>query len=291
MGREIRPVDEAGSAPESAGGVEPGARNPVLRTLDLLTWMATEPAPWSVRSAARALGTSPPSVHRLMSVLESRDLVWRDELGRYYPGYQLVRMGEAFSRQLSVKQLARPYLERLARATTETVLLAQFDLSRPALMFVDLIRSTHPITYITTTYDWKPLHTGATGLVILAFLTEPELEQFFETATLTQSTPRSLVTPAAIRRELAVIADRGYAITKGQRTVGAVGLGAPLFDAHDRVIGSLCLTIPEQRFDPALEPQLARALMAEAEAISHELKEAGLSGRSFPPGDTASELA
>jgi IclR family transcriptional regulator, acetate operon repressor len=280
-----RSMENTGVSVPEPSGVEPGARNPVVRTLELLTWMASETPPWSIRSASRALDTSPASVHRLISVLEGRELVFRDELGRYYPGHELIRLAGAFSRQLSVKQLARPYLEQLASSTTEAALLAQFELHRPAMMFVDMIRSAHPITYITATYEWKPLHAGATGLTILAYLSETDLEYYFENASLTQLTSRTLIVPAAIRRELAAIVARGYGITKGQRTAGAVGLAAPIFDAQDHVAGSLCLTVPEQRFDPSKEAGFAEELVSRAADISRELKAAGLSGRAVRPGE------
>jgi DNA-binding IclR family transcriptional regulator len=273
-----------------APGVEPGTRNPVVRTLDLLLWMAGETPPWSIRPASRALGTSPTSIHRLISVLETRGLVWRDDEGRYYPGHELIRMSEAFSRKLSVKQLARPHLEQLANATGESSLLAQFDLQRPAMTFVDMIRSSHPITYITTLYDWKPLHAGASGLVILAHLSEAELTRFFDIASLTQLTPSTMVTPAGIKQEIKAILERGYGITRGQRTPGAVGMAVPIFDARDHVVGSLCLTIPNQRFDPSIEKELAAVLISKADAISDELTQAGLAGRSGLPSESRDEV-
>lgn len=290
VAREGWVAREEGAVVPEAPGVEPGARNPVLRTLDLLLWMAGETPPWSIRPAARALGTSPTSIHRLISVLEGRGLVWRDDEGRYYPGHELIRMSEAFSRKLSVKQLARPHLEKLAAATGESALLAQFDLQRPAMMFVDLIRSTHPITYFTTLYDWKPMHAGASSLVMLAQLSEAELDRFFDIATLTKLTSSTLVTPAAIKQELKIIAGRGYAITRGQRTVGAVGMAAPVFDARNHVVGSLCLTIPDQRFDPSMEKELSAVLIRNADAVSDELAQAGLAGRSGLPGESRGEV-
>jgi IclR family transcriptional regulator, acetate operon repressor len=263
-------------------GLASGERNPALRTLDLLIWMASETPPWSVRSAARALGTSPPSVHRLLNTLESRELVWRDEHGQYFPGHALIRVAQSFGRQVSIKQLARPHLEELAKRTTEASLLTQVDLQRPAMMFVDLILADHPITYITKTYEWKPLHSGASGLSILAALSDEDLAAFFDRVELTPVTSRTKTSRAAVRREIQAIKQRGYGITRGQRTAGAVGMAVPYFDAQQRVAGSLCLTIPEQRFDAAREDDFAKFLIDGADRISHDLQSAGLTGRSGP---------
>jgi DNA-binding IclR family transcriptional regulator len=260
-------------------GLASGERNPALRTLDLLIWMSTEAPPWSVRSAARALGTSAPSVHRLISTLESRELVWRDENGRYFPGHMLIRVAQSFGRQLSIKQLARPHLEQLAEATGEASMLSQIDLQRPAMMFVDLILADNPITYITKTYEWKPLHSGASGLAILAALSSAELDLFFDRAELIKVTTRTKTTKAAVMREIRTIRERGYGLTKGQRTNGAVGMAVAYFDAEKRVAGSLCLSVPEQRFDIANEERFGKLLIEGGERISRDLLSAGLSGQ------------
>ena len=70
-------------------------------------------------------------------------------------------------------------------------------------------------------------------------------------------------------------APAGYAYSRGQRSRGAVGLGAPLFDAAGDVFGDVCITIPEGRFDPAQEPKLGALLVSAAADISADLRDAG----------------
>ncbi len=42
------------------------------------------------------------------------------------------------------------------------------------------------------------------------------------------------------------------------------------------MFGDVCITIPEGRFDPALEPKLGGLLVAAAAAISADLRDAGV---------------
>ena len=51
--------------------------------------------------------------------------------------------------------------------------------------------------------------------------------------------------------------------------VGAIGLGAPLFDAA----GDVRITIPAGRFDPTLEPKLGALLVSVAADISADLRD------------------
>jgi IclR family acetate operon transcriptional repressor len=84
-----------------------------------------------------------------------------------------------------------------------------------------------------------------------------------------------MVTADELEQEVSRIRERGYAYSRGQRSRGAVGLGAPLFDAARDVFGDVCITIPEGRFDPALEPKLGGLLVSVAADISADLRDAG----------------
>ena len=84
-----------------------------------------------------------------------------------------------------------------------------------------------------------------------------------------------MVAADELEAESAGIRARGYAYSRGQRSRGAVGFGAPLFDAAGDVFGDVCITIPEGRFDPAQEPKLGSVLVAAAADITADLHGAG----------------
>jgi DNA-binding IclR family transcriptional regulator len=88
-------------------------------------------------------------------------------------------------------------------------------------------------------------------------------------------TERTMVNAADLEAEAARIRARGYAYSQGQRSRGAVGFGAPLFDAAGDVFGDVCITIPEGRFDPAQEPKLGGLRVAAAADITADLQGAG----------------
>ena len=112
------------------------------------------------------------------------------------------------------------------------------------------------------------------GLAILAFLPEAERRAIYE-KDLERFTERTMVAAADLEAEAARVRARGYAYSRGQRSRGAVGFGAPLFDAAGDVFGDVCITIPEGRFDPAQEPKLGGLLVAAAADITADLQGAG----------------
>ena len=253
----------------------PGEREPAARAIDMLIWLADHTAdPWGVRQVAREMNTSPSTIYRIFQIFESRDLVTKNEDGKYTPGLELFRICQVFSQRLSPVKIAQPHLERLAAACGETVLLAAYGARRGQMIVIDIIDAPHPLRWVVHRDQWNAIHSGATGLAILAFLPEEERRALYQ-KNLERFTERTIVTAADLEAEVARIRARGYAYSRGQRSKGAVGFGAPLFDAAGDVFGDVCITIPEGRFDPAQEPKLGRLLVTAAADISADLHDAG----------------
>ena len=253
----------------------PGEREPAARAIDMLIWLADHTADtWGVRQVARELNTSPSTIYRIFQIFESRDLVTKNEDGKYTPGLELFRICQVFSQRLSPVKIAQPHLERLAAACGETVLLAAYGARRGQMIVIDIIDAPHPLRWVVHRDQWNAIHSGATGLAILAFLPEEERRALYQ-KDLERFTERTIVTAADLEAEVARIRARGYAYSRGQRSKGAVGFGAPLFDAAGDVFGDVCITIPEGRFDPAQEPKLGRLLVTAAADISADLHDAG----------------
>jgi DNA-binding IclR family transcriptional regulator len=253
----------------------PGEREPAARAIDMLIWLADHTADtWGVRQVAREMNTSPSTIYRIFQIFESRDLVTKNEDGKYTPGLELFRICQVFSQRLSPVKIAQPHLERLAAACGETVLLAAYGARRGQMIVIDIIDAPHPLRWVVHRDQWNAIHSGATGLAILAFLPEEERRALYQ-KDLERFTERTIVTAADLEAEVARIRARGYAYSRGQRSKGAVGFGAPLFDAAGDVFGDVCITIPEGRFDPAQEPKLGRLLVTAAADISADLHDAG----------------
>jgi DNA-binding IclR family transcriptional regulator len=253
----------------------PGEREPAARAIDVLIWLADHTADtWGVREVARAMNTSPSTIYRIFQVFESRDLVTKNEDGRYIPGLELFRVCQVFSRRLSPVRIAKPHLEKLALACGETVLLAAYGARRGQMIVIDIIDAPHPLRWVVRINQWNTIHSGATGLAILAFLPEDERRAIYQ-KDLEKFTDRTMVAADDLEAEAVKIRALGYAYSRGQRSMGAVGFGAPLFDAAGEVFGDVCITIPEGRFDPAQEPKLGGLLVSTAADITADLHGAG----------------
>src|SRR5487761_553923 len=253
----------------------PGEREPAARAIDVLIWLADHTSDtWGVRQVAREMNASPSTIYRIFQVFESRALVTKNEDGRYTPGLELFRICQVFSQRLSPVKIGKPHLEKLALACGETVLLAAYGARRGQMIVIDIIDAPPPPRRGGGLNQWNAVHSGATGLAILAFLPEEERLALYQ-KDLERFTERTMVAADELEAEAGRIRARGYAYSRGQRSRGAVGFGAPLFDAAGDVFGDVCITIPEGRFDPAQEPKLGLLLVSAAADISADLHDAG----------------
>jgi DNA-binding IclR family transcriptional regulator len=189
-------------------------------------------------------------VHRLLQAFEERSLVRRDAGGRLLRGLELVRLGRLAAR-FSVQTAVRPILEKLAAELDETSMLGLLDPQRGELMVVDYVQTSQPLRYMVEVDTWRPLWAGrGAGR---ARVPGPGAARRRAQSTRRGRSRRAHPRRPRRSRSSARGAGEGVRGELGQRTEGAVALAAPVRDADDRVVGTVCLTLPDNRFHVADE--------------------------------------
>ena len=225
-------------------------RNPVTKAFRALRWLIEEPSgSTGVRELAVSLGLPPSGAHRLLSQLVDENMARQDAAGRYALGIEFYRLANIAAAKAPIRQAALVPMRRLVDACNETALLGIYDASRQEMIFVASVESTHELRFVTPLNVWMSVHTGAAGLAIMAFLRADEVGAIVDRAHLTPAGRRAIADRDALAAELARIRERGWASTRGQRTAGAAGLAAPIFNASGEVAGAVVLKMPEGRFD------------------------------------------
>lgn len=247
-------------------------RNPIAKALKTLEWLVETPASGvGVREMAEGLNISPSSAHRLLSALTAEGFVRQDPTTSHYAiGPELLRWSSLINAKLPIRSVAASHIRDLVDTCNESAVLGIYDHARQQMMFASAFESSHPLRYSLELNRWMPVHTGASGLAIMAFLSDAEINSIIQRTRLAPATPESITDRFRLEAELKRVREQGFAFSKGQRIVGAVGLAAPVFGAGGQVLGDVALTIPEQRFDPSLQDRMVSALRQCAERISVE---------------------
>ena len=250
-----------------------GSRNPLARSFQILRYLLrSSDDAIGVRRLAADLKMAPSSVHRLLAGLVEEGLVKQvDEAGHYSVGLEMVRLAHMAAHRLPLHKVALPHLRELVAAANETALVGAYDPLRHDMMFVAMVESNQPLRYVNKMWEWMPVYAGASGLAIMAFLPEAEQWEIVARTHLAPITDRTITEPYKLEHQLEIIRAQRYACSIGQRTPGAVAIGAPIFGPTGDVVGDAIITLPEQRFDPKSEKHLARHVMTCADRITRQM--------------------
>jgi IclR family acetate operon transcriptional repressor len=199
----------------------------------------------SLTEIANEVELSKTTVLRFLRSLEGAAWVTRTPDGRYALGPALIALaGQHLSSDTVLAAAAAPMM-RLRDTLGETA-----TLSRPhgaSRTCVQEFPSTQPLRLVLGLGETGPLHAGASGLLLLAFM-PAERRELVLTEEMSRLTDRTITSAEALALECERIRSQGYSVTHGQRTQGAVALAVPLADpAAEWGISALGVYGPEAR--------------------------------------------
>jgi DNA-binding IclR family transcriptional regulator len=183
---------------------------------------------------------------RLLHTMKLHNVVQQDgKTRRYRLGWGLIHLGKAAERQFDLERVVLPHLEQLAKETGETASFAVLEGNRAvylAQVLTDsIIRGVPPIG------AELELHCTAVGKVLLTAFTDEQFAQLIREHGLPRSTDRTIVNSEQLRKEVAKVADRGYALDDEEAEPGGRCIAAPILNEGDEVIAAISITGPTSR--------------------------------------------
>jgi IclR family acetate operon transcriptional repressor len=155
----------------------------------------------------------------------------------------------------SLRQRARPALERLRGETGETAYLTVPDSDQ--FVVLDALESLHMLRMVPPIGMVVPVAGSATARAVLPHLAEAEQARLL-------GAPVS----EAMRSEFQATRARGYAVNDGDIEPSAVAMAAAIVSRQGVPQGALVLTGPAERLVPTRRGEIGARLKQEAEALS-----------------------
>ncbi|HSR22580.1 MAG TPA: IclR family transcriptional regulator [Candidatus Eisenbacteria bacterium] len=237
------------------------------RALAVLGVLAEASQPMGVTEIARRVGLPKSVVHYHVSALVRNRYVEARPDRRYGLGYAALKLGRGSYSNLEMRARALPHMRALHHDTWETVTLSA--LVGRERVYVDQLVSPQEIKLAVELGRPFPLHAGASGRAIMAFLPQDAREALLSEP-LERLSPHTVVDPAALRSLLETVRESGLAFSRSERQEGAASVAAPVFDNHG-VAGALSVCGPEYRFDDRSLERYGQLLKTAAIQLSHEL--------------------
>lgn len=231
----------------------------VVRALDLLALFDDERS-WSIAELTRASRLPKTTVLRLVATLEDRGLLWTRPDRRVSPGAGMLRWARLAESAWRLPERARAIMAELSATCGETVNL--YVRQGTARICVAQHEGPQSVRHVIRVGDALPLWAGAASKVLLAGAPDDLLDAIGREA------PAGPDRRAALRPQIRAALRQGYAVSHGEREVGASGLAAPIHDDGGHVVAALALGGPTPRFTDADIARYAPAVVAAAEEIS-----------------------
>ena len=237
-----------------------------LTVLDLIA--SAEEADWGLTELGKRSGLSKATTLRMLGTLQKHGLVSRDGPdGRYRLGPRVLTLAGALRPRL--RAIAHPFLHRLVEVTDETALLYLLDGTERVCA-----DHAHPHQTIRVNYELgsrAPLHAGASGKVLLAFMSPQECRRLLSSLRLEAYTSTTITSEVDLERELAEIREQGYALSMGEHDSGVYGVSAPVFSGEGRLEAVATVAGPVARWRPERQQFFVDAVVKAARDMSYAL--------------------
>jgi len=258
--------------------MRPAKPNNLVQTIEkvssILEIVGQNPKGMSIRDLSQRLRLPKGTAHRLLSSLNYFGYVRQDSgTKNYLLGFKLVELGHLLLSQLDLRREAEPFLKDLAERTRETVHMVFLD--RNEIVYIDKVESDQNASGLRMASRVglrNPAHSCAVGKVLLAHLSEEELERLIEEKDLPKRTENTITDSMELKEHLRLVRRQGYAIDDEENEKGIRCVGAPIYNEVGKAVAAVSVSGPAVRVTKRLiQETLKKEVMETALKISQRL--------------------
>lgn len=176
----------------------------------------------------------------VQTLLAERMLSYDVERQTYSLGVRMVRLAHAAWAQSSLAPIARPYLNTLSEKIGATIHLAQLDGAH--VLYVDKLNAQRKIEMFSQAGKVGPAYCTGVGKVMMAYMSESELENIIPQQSFHKFTPNTLGNKKDLKLDLERIRSCGFALDNEEHEPGIICVALPILTKNDRVIAAISVT-------------------------------------------------
>ncbi|MBS4205521.1 IclR family transcriptional regulator [Lederbergia citrea] len=236
----------------------------IERALDIIFSLAEAETILTVSEIAEKVAIPESTAYRLIKTLEQYGMVERKTVGQISLGLGILDLARSLQQQLDREliTIARPIMEGLSNKINETSILCVRSGSQ--VICVQSIEARQILRLSVEIGKILPLYLGASGKAILAFENKHIIERLLRP-----------ISDASMKRSVEVeiekIKKQGYCLTFGEVDTNIFGLAVPIYDCDKRVIASLTVAGPTERWTQENREEFVNEVVSAASEISKKL--------------------
>jgi IclR family transcriptional regulator, KDG regulon repressor len=210
------------------------------------------------------------NVFRLLATLEARGYIEQNKITENYRlGLRCLQLGQTFIHQMGLLLQSRAVLEDLSKMTKESAYVAiRKGSAIIPLDFVEPARTVRVVSFLGTVL---PPHCTAAGKVYLVFEADGTPGQNLPEH-LERYTDQTIVERSALREQMKIIGESGYAVERGEFAEDVNAVAVPIRDYTRSLVGTLAVVGPAHRFsDDTVNNDIAPVLLKAGTELSKRL--------------------
>jgi len=224
----------------------------------------------SLSEVARATGLTRAAARRFLLTLVKLGYVRND--GREFSlRPRVLELGYAYLSGLALPEVAAPHLEELVARLHESSSISILDGQQ--IVYVARVPTKRIMTVAISVGTRFPAYATSMGRVLLAALSEPDLDRYLAEAAFEPLTAHTITSPARLREIVGDVARQGYAIVDQELEEGLRAVAAPIRGAADVGTAAINVSAHASRVSmAALRTQILPELLETAREIEADLQ-------------------
>lgn len=240
------------------------------RAIAVLNAFTAERPELGLNDLVTATGLPKTTTFRLLSALMEHDFVALDSVsGKYSLGFALLRLGEIRRGQTNAHGTVMPVMQDIRRELNETIVFSiRVGDER---VHVDALESKQLLRRTAEIGGRAPLHAGASSKVLLAGMSDTEIENYIERNEPLFGPGGEPMGSEALYKEIAQIRANGFAESRGEVRPGGGALAAPVRDFSGAWLASIDVLTPNERYTPEHRERVLAVLLEGVARASERL--------------------
>ncbi len=230
------------------------------RAFSLLETLA-ERGEMGVTELSVAVCLNKTTVFRQIGALISMGNVKKNaETDKYRLTFKLLELAGNLLTQIDMRMIARPHLVNLAATSGETVHLVQRDGAH--IVYIDKVEPTvNSVRMVSRVGYRQPVYCTAVGKVILADLSDQEIEEVWNVSSIHSLTEHTIVDFDQFMIEIHEIRRRGYALDREENEIGVCCIAVSLNQYTGIANHAISVSFPKSRITSERIEITANALL------------------------------
>jgi DNA-binding IclR family transcriptional regulator len=210
------------------------------KAIAIIETLSEHDSPLGVSELCKLVDIPKTSVFFILNTLDKHQYLSKTEDGKYKLGNKFINIGLGILNKIEIREVAKPYMEKLLLETGFTVHLAVLD--NGEAMYVEKVEKRGFVKFSTYIGQRLPIHASGVGKSLAAHIPTEELDAIIQLKGLPEKTENTITNPHELKAELAKIRTLGYAVEDEEGESGIRCIGVPILDHENMPIASVSVT-------------------------------------------------